>query len=50
LLILRGHDIGEVDGMLGERSRAAIRIEQEKAGQEANGRGGLKILKALRGG
>jgi lytic murein transglycosylase len=50
LLILRGHDIGEVDGMLGERSRAAIRIEQEKAGQEANGRGGLKILKTLRGG
>ena len=48
LLILRGHDIGEVDGMLGERSRAAIMIEQERAGQEVNGRGGLKILKLLR--
>ena len=50
LLILRGHDIGEVDGMLGERSRAAIRVEQQKLGQEANGRGGLKLLKALRSG
>ena len=49
-LILRGHDIGEVDGMLGERSRAAIRIEQQRLGQEANGRGGLKLLRALRGG
>jgi lytic murein transglycosylase len=50
LLILRGHDIGEVDGMLGERSRAAIRVEQQKLGQEVNGRGGLKLLKSLRNG
>ncbi len=50
LLILRGHDIGEVDGMLGERSRAAIRVEQQKLGQEVNGRGGLRLLKSLRGG
>ena len=34
--------------MLGEKSRAAIRIEQQRLGQEANGRGGMKILKALR--
>jgi len=50
LLIARGHDIGEVDGMLGDRSRVAIRIEQERLGQEANGRAGQKLLKALRGG
>lgn len=50
LLVLRGHDIGEVDGMLGERSRAAIRIEQQRLGQEASGRGGQKLLRALRGG
>ena len=50
LLILRGHDIGAVDGMLGEKSRAAIRMEQERLGQEATGRGGMKILKSLRGG
>ena len=49
LLILRGHDIGEVDGMLGARSRAAIQLEQERLGHEANGRGGQKILRALRG-
>ncbi len=50
LLILRGHDIGAVDGMLGERSRAAIRIEQARLGHEASGRGGMKLLRALRGG
>ena len=50
LLVLRGHDIGAVDGMLGERSRAAIRIEQERLGHAVDGRGGQKILRALRGG
>ncbi|AOW15412.1 lytic transglycosylase [Hydrogenophaga crassostreae] len=49
LLILRGHDIGEVDGMLGAKSRAAIQVEQERLGQEATGRGGMKILNSLRG-
>lgn len=49
LLLERGHDIGEVDGRLGERSRAAIRIEQEKLGQAVTGRGGMKVLLALRG-
>jgi hypothetical protein len=50
LLVLRGHDIGAIDGALGERSRAAIRIEQQRLGQEATGRGGQKVLRALRGG
>jgi peptidoglycan hydrolase-like protein with peptidoglycan-binding domain len=50
LLVMRGHDIGPVDGMLGNQSRAAIRIEQQRLGHEADGRGGQKILKALRGG
>jgi len=49
LLILRGHNIGEVDGMLGEKSRVAIRAEQARLGHEVNGRGGLKLLRALRG-
>ena len=48
LLAARGHDIGAVDGMLGERSRAAIRLEQVRLGHEPNGRGGQKILQALR--
>ncbi|MDO9434329.1 lytic murein transglycosylase [Hydrogenophaga sp.] len=49
LLIARGHDIGEVDGMLGDKSRSAIRLEQERLGQEASGRAGQKLLKSLRG-
>jgi lytic murein transglycosylase len=50
LLIARGHDIGAVDGMLGERSRAAIRAEQQRLGREANGRAGQRLLVDLRGG
>jgi lytic murein transglycosylase len=49
LLLMRGHDIGAVDGMLGEKSRAAIRVEQTRLGQEASGRAGQKLLKALKG-
>ena len=49
LLLARGHDIGEVDGMLGSRTRAAIKLEQERLGHApADGRGGMKILEALR--
>ncbi|MDD2742129.1 MAG: lytic murein transglycosylase [Rhodocyclaceae bacterium] len=50
LLAAKRHDIGEIDGMLGEKSRAAIKIEQARLGQTVNGRGGLKILQALRAG
>lgn len=50
LLALRGHAIGEIDGMLGERSREAIRLEQQRLGHEVNGRGGMKLLRALRAG
>ena len=50
LLILRGHEIGQVDGMLGSKSRAAIQAEQARLGQEASGRGGMKILNSLRAG
>lgn len=48
LLTERGHDIGAIDGMLGERSRAAVRLEQARLGHEATGRAGQKILQALR--
>lgn len=50
LLTMRGHDIGTIDGMLGDKSRAAIRAEQQRLGHEPSGRGGQKILRALRGG
>jgi hypothetical protein len=48
LLTARGHDIGEIDGALGDKSRAAIKLEQSRLGQEATGRGGKRILGALR--
>ena len=50
LLAARGHDIGDIDGMLGEKSRVAIKLEQSRLGQTVNGRGGLKVLQALRAG
>ena len=50
LLTARGHDIGAVDGMLGEKTRAAVRAEQERLGMEPSGRAGQKLLKALRAG
>lgn len=49
LLLMRGHDIGAIDGMLGDKSRTAIRAEQTRLGFEATGRAGQKLLKALRG-
>ena len=49
LLAARGHDIGEIDGMIGARSREAIKAEQARLGFEADGRAGRKILEALRG-
>lgn len=48
LLKARGHDIGEVDGMLGDKSRVAIRAEQTRLGHTVDGRAGQKLLKALR--
>ncbi len=50
LLAARGHDIGEIDGLLGERSRTAIRLEQARLGREADGRAGQSLLRALREG
>jgi lytic murein transglycosylase len=48
LLAARGHDIGPVDGMIGVRSREAIRAEQARLGLEPTGRAGIRILEALR--
>lgn len=47
LLLLRGHDIGPADGMLGDKSRVAIRAEQTRLGHAVNGRAGQKLLQAL---
>ena len=48
LLLARGHDIGAVDGMIGSRTRAAIKAEQQRLGQPADGHAGQRILQALR--
>ena len=48
LLIERGYDIGEADGIVGERTREAIKAFQASAGLPADGRAGAKVLGALR--
>jgi len=48
LLKKKGYYSGEIDGLLGEASRAAIRIFQEEIGVPADGRPSLEILDALR--
>ncbi|GAB2616267.1 lytic murein transglycosylase [Novilysobacter erysipheiresistens] len=48
LLLQRGHDIGEVDGIIGSNSRAAIRLEQQRLGLVENGRASQGLLRALR--
>lgn len=48
LLLARGHDIGTVDGMIGNNTRRAIQFEQRALGlQPEDGRAGGKVLKAL---
>lgn len=48
LLIGRGYDIGEVDGMIGSRTREALKAVQAELGLEPDGRAGQKVLRALR--
>ena len=47
LLIERGYDIGEADGIVGERTREAIKAFQASAGLPADGRAGTRVLRAL---
>jgi lytic murein transglycosylase len=47
-LIAAGHDIGEPDGIIGSRTRAAIQAFQAAAGLPADGRAGMRVLHALR--
>ena len=51
LLLARGHDIGEVDGMIGTATRRAIQAEQRRLGLTPDdGRAGRRILDALNAG
>ena len=47
-LIQRGYDIGAVDGLIGDKSRQAIRQEQTRLGLNPTGRAGQQILRAFR--
>lgn len=47
LLIKRGHEIGEPDGLIGERTRQAIGAEQTRLGHSVTKRAGQKLLRAL---
>ncbi len=48
--LLARHDIGEVDGLIGDRTRRAIVAEQQRLGIEpADGRASQRILRALAG-
>jgi hypothetical protein len=47
-LLNRGYDIGEVDGLIGAKSREAISEFQKSSGMVVNGRAGQQVLKALR--
>ena len=48
VLLARGHDIGEVDGLIGTNTRRAIVEEQRRLGiTPADGRAGRRILGAL---
>ena len=48
LLISRGHDIGEIDGLIGAATRAAIQQEQRRLGLTTDGRAGQRLLRSLR--
>ncbi|MCA0326465.1 MAG: lytic murein transglycosylase [Proteobacteria bacterium] len=50
LLLARGHDIGTADGMIGSKTREAIKAEQQRLGLKTDGRAGQKLLGRLRAG
>ncbi|WP_180064152.1 lytic murein transglycosylase [Acinetobacter sp. YH16042] len=47
-LLNRGYDIGKVDGLIGDKTRQAIRQEQNRLGLSPTGRAGQQILRAFR--
>lgn len=47
-LLKRGYDIGAVDGLIGDKTRQAIRQEQTRLGLNPTGRAGQQILRAFR--
>ena len=50
LLNRRGYNVGEPDGVIGTQTREAIADFEGRIGMKRDGRAGLKVLNALRGG
>ena len=48
LLVKRGYDVGDPDGTIGTKSKAAIADFQGKNGMSVNGRASVKVLEALK--
>lgn len=47
-LLNKGYDIGEADGLIGDKTRQAIRQEQLRLGLNPTGRAGQQILRTFR--
>lgn len=47
-LLNKGYDIGAADGLIGDKTRQAIREEQNRLGLKPTGRAGQQILRAFR--
>ena len=47
-LLNKGYDIGTADGLIGDKTRQAIRQEQTRLGLSPTGRAGQQILRAFR--
>jgi peptidoglycan hydrolase-like protein with peptidoglycan-binding domain len=43
----RGHDVGDVDGILGAKTRNAVRAEQQRLGMPVDGWPTAALLNAL---
>jgi lytic murein transglycosylase len=50
MLIAKGYDVGEPDGAVGSKTKAAIKDVEGKSGMNPTGRPGSKVLKLLKGG
>jgi len=49
LLLAKGYDVGEPDGAVGSKTRAAIKAIEAGVGMPQTGRPGAKVLQALKG-
>jgi len=50
LLVRRGYDVGKIDGIIGEKTRAAVKEMQLKFGMPADSYPTPELLSALRRG